>query len=151
MNATILAIRAITSVYAQQLLMPILWIGLGIYAFVMAIIIWIAYVASPWWLLLALMPTALIIVGVLLWAIVWGLSKRLSPPLDKKKRQATKKFVSHIGRVAEQIGTPKFVLVFRVIRDVLSAPTNSSQTFIGEIASTPGEMHRDFEKLRELF
>lgn len=150
MNKTLLAIRAITSEYARQILRPLLWIGVGIYAAIMAVIIWIAYEASPWWLLLAILPTILIIVGLLLWAIVWGLAGQLSPPLNKQQRKATKKFVAHIGRVAENIGTPKFVLMFRVIKDVVFPP-QTSQTFIGEIAHTPGEMRRDFEKLRDLF
>ena len=150
MNATILAIRAVTSEYARQLLRLLLWIGVGAYALVMALIIWIAYVASPWWLLLAIVPTILVIIGLILWVIVWGLARQLSPPLSKRQRKVTKRFVAHIGRVAEHIGTPKFVLVFRVIKDVVF-PSQTSQTFIGEISQTPGEMKRDFEKLRDLF
>lgn len=150
MNATLLAIRAITSEYAKQLLIPILWIGLGIYALVIALVVWIATAVSPWWSLLGIVPTLLIIVGLLLWVIVWSLARQLSPPLSKRQRTATKKFVTHIGRVAEHVGTPKFVLVFRVIKDVVFPP-QTSRTFIGEISQTPGEMKRDFEKLRDLF
>jgi hypothetical protein len=150
MNSTILAVRAVTAVYARQLLWPLLWIGLGVYAVVLAIVIWIAYAVSPWWMLLAILPTILIIVGLLIWIIIWGLTKSLEPDMNKEKRVATKKFVGHIGRVAEHVGTPKFVIFYRVLKDIVARP-EKGETFIGEIAQTPGEMRRDFETLRKLF
>lgn len=150
MNATILAIRAITSIYAQQLLLPVLWIGVSVYVLVLTLVIWIASISSPWWTLLAVVPTVLIVAGIFLWVVVWALAQHLAPPLNAEKRQAAKQFIAHISRVAEQAGTPKFVLIMRVIQDVVFAP-DTSRTFIGEIASTPGDMHRDFERLRELF
>jgi hypothetical protein len=150
MNSTVLAIRAITSQYATQLLWPILWIGLGTYALVMTLIIWVSVEVSPWWLLLAFVPTIVFLVGLALWVGSWILSKRLAPIMNNAQKKATKKFVSHVGRVAEQLGTPRFILIFRVLKDVMSQP-NSGQTFIGELSQTPGDMKRDFEHLRSLF
>ncbi|MDB5177209.1 MAG: hypothetical protein JWN75_877 [Candidatus Saccharibacteria bacterium] len=150
MNSTILAIRAITSQYAAQLLWPVLWIGLGIYALVMALIIWIAVAASGWWLLLAFIPTIVIIAGVIVWTGVWTLSKRLAPAMNIAQKKATKKFVKRLGRVAENIGISKFILIFRIVKDVIVRP-GSGQTFIGELSQTPGDMKREFEELRRLF
>jgi membrane protein implicated in regulation of membrane protease activity len=150
MNSTILAVRAITSEYATQLLLPLLWTGLAIYAVLMALIIWIAAEVSPWWLLLAFVPTIVFLVGLALWVGSWILSKRLAPIMNKEQKKVTKKFVGHIGKVAEQVGTPRFILVFRIIKDVMMRP-NSGQTFIGELSQTPGDMKRDFEHLRSLF
>ena len=150
MDSTILAIRAVTSVYALQLIYPLLWIGIGVYAIVMIIIGWIASMASAWWWLLAIVPTFAITVGIAVWIIVYLLAKRLAPRMNRKQTAATKKFVKHIGRIAEHLGTPKFVLIFRVVKDVIARPA-SGRTFIGEITQEPGEMRRDFDELRSLF
>lgn len=150
MNATALVIRAVTAVYAQQLLRPILLIGLGIYAAIVALTIWLGASISWWWLLILVLPTFVLIVGLVIWILAWKLSQRLAPSMNKKQRTATKKFVSMVGRAAEHIGTPKFILIGTIIKDVIFPPQND-RTLIAEIAQTPGEMRREFEKLRKLF
>jgi len=150
MNSSILAARAITSLYALQLIYSILWIVLGIYIAIVVIIGWIATSVSAWWWLLAVVPTFFILVGLVIWIIVYLLAKRLAPPMNRPQKTAAKKFVRHIGRIAEHLETPKFVIIFRVLKDVVISPV-SGKTFIGEIAQEPGEIHRDFEALRRLF
>lgn len=150
MNTTVLAIRAVTATYARHILKPVFFIGIGVYALVMALIIWISVAVDRWWLVLAIVPTFLIIVGLGAWVLVWKLSGRLSPQMNKKQRAATKKFIHHIDDVAEHIGTPRVVLVFRVLKDV-AVRQKTSRTFIGEIAQKPGDMKRDFDDLRKLF
>lgn len=150
MNSTVSAIRAITSLYAIQLLRPLLWIGIAIYAVVIVIVAWIALETSAWWWLLGVMPTVLFSVALALWIAVRIGAGRLAPKMDKKQKNAAKKVVDQVGRVAEQIGTPKFVLIFQVVKDVLFPP-RSGQTLIGELTSIPGQLHRDFEALRKLF
>jgi membrane protein implicated in regulation of membrane protease activity len=150
MNSTVLAIRAITSQYAAQLLWPLLWIGVAVYALIMALIIWLAMAVSPWWLLLAFVPTIIIIAAAVVWTTAWVLSRRLAPPMNRKQKTAAKKFVGRINSVAENIGMPRFVLVFRIIKDVVTRPS-SGQTFIGELSQTPGDMKREFDELRKLF
>lgn len=150
MSSSVLAVRAVTAVYARQLLLPVLWIGLGTYAIVMAIIIWIAYAVSPWWLLLAFLPTIVICVGLALWLGVWFTAKKISPDMDKRQKAATKKVVKKLNDVAEQVGTPRFVLIFRIARDVVFPP-KTGRTLVGELADMPGELHRSFQELRKLF
>lgn len=136
--------------YALQFLRPVLWIGIGVYVLLLLLIGWIATSVSAWWWLLAIVPTFLMSVGIVVWLIVRTLAARLAPSMNKRQKTATKKFVGHIGTVAEHLGTPKFVIMFRVVKDILARPT-SGKTFIGEIAQEPGEMRRDFEDLRSLF
>ena len=150
MESTILAIRAVTSVYARGLLWPILWVSIAVYVLIMGLIGWVAYAVSNWWWLMGIGPTLLFIVALVAWVTVYLLAKRLSPPLNRRQRVATKKFVNHLGRVAEHMALPRFVIIFRIIKDVLTRPT-SGRTFIGEIAQEPGEMRRDFDDLRNLF
>ena len=88
MKPTISAVRAVSSVYAKSLLKPLLLIGLGVYGVAMALIVWIAYAVSPWWLLLAIIPTVIIVVGLLAWLIVWILAIRLAPSMNGNQRRA---------------------------------------------------------------
>jgi hypothetical protein len=149
MNATVSAIRAITSVYARQLLRPILWIGIAVYVFLLVVIGLIAYSASNWWWLLATVPSLLFVIGLVVWTITWVLSGRIAPQMNKAQLVATKKFVKHIGYVAEHMGLSRFTIIVQIIKDVVTRPKEG--TFIGELAQKPGEMRRDFENLRKLF
>lgn len=150
MNTTILAIRAVTSEYAKRLLRPILWIGLAVYIFVMTIVIWISVAVSPWWLLLAFLPTILFCVGLSIWVGVRITASRVAPAMNKEQKTATKKVVDLLSDTAERLGTPRFILIFQVIKDVMSPPKNK-RTLIGELTETPGQLHHSFEDLRKLF
>lgn len=150
MNPTILAIRAVTSMYVRQILQVILIVSLIIYAVVMAIVIWLSADISPWWSLLGIIPTLLVLIGGFIWVIVWTLSKRLAPVMNKRQRTAAKKVVHNISEAAERLGTPRFLLLINVIKDVVFPPKDG-QTYIGELAGTPGKLKTDFENLRKLF
>src|SRR3990167_2150135 len=138
MNPTVLAVRAITTTYAQTILKPLLFIGIAIYVAILLLIGWIAYMSSPWWWFLALLPTAVFVVALLLWLIAFFFAKRLAPQMSREQRKIARKFVSHTGKAAEHLGTPRFVLVFRVLRDLVFPPVNN-QSFLGEVSSLPGE------------
>lgn len=150
MESTILAIRAISSFYARGLLWPFLWIGIGVYVITLLFIGWIAYMASDWWWLLAIVPTLLMLIGGAIWTVIYLLVRRIAPPMNKRQIKATKKFVGHIGKVAEQASTSSFVILVRIVKDIMTRP-QSDRTFIGELVNEPGDIHRDFETLRRLF
>lgn len=150
MSSTVQAVRAVTSEYAKQVLRPLLFIGVGVYALIMVIIAWIAYAASPWWMLLAFIPTILFCVGLAIWIGVRVTASRIAPDMNKTQKSATREVVKHLNTVAEQIGTPRVILIFRIVKDVIF-PSKSNQTLIGELAETPGQLHRSFEKLRKSF
>lgn len=150
MTPTIRAVRAIMSLYAKSVLWPLLWVLCAAYVLTMAVIGWVAYVASPWWWLLAVVPSAALVIGLVVWGVVFALAHRLAPNLTSRQRRATRKFVAHIGRIAEHMGTPRVVLVFRIIKDIIAPPANG-RTFISQLASEPGQMRREFEEVRGLF
>ena len=145
-----MAVRAVTAEYASQLLKPVLWIGTGVYVLIIGIIIWAGTASSPWWLLFTIMPTALFVIGLAIWVGIWVMAKRLAPEMNKPQRVATKKVVKQVSTVAEQLGTPRFILIFRLVKDVIF-PRTTKQTFISELAETPGQLHRSFQELRKLF
>lgn len=150
MSSTVLAVRAVTSEYARQLLRPVLFIGIAVYALAAALIIWIATSVSLWWLLLGVVPTTLFCVGLAIWIGVYVTARRVAPSMNKRQHAATKKVVKEVGQVAERLGTPRFILIFQVVRDVLFPP-KTGRTLIGELADAPGQLHRDFEALRKSF
>jgi len=145
-----MAVRAVTSEYAKRLLTPMLWIGLSAYVLVMALVIWIAVTVSPWWLLLAFLPTILFCVAMAIWIGVRVTASRLSPTMNKAQKVATKKVVDLLSDTAERVGTPRFILIFQVVRDVMS-PRKGRQTLIGELTETPGQLRHSFDDLRKLF
>lgn len=150
MESTILAIRAISSLYARRLLWPFLWTGIGVYILIMAIIGWIASISSNWWWLMGIGPTLILIIGAIIWLTGYVLVRRIAPTMNTQQTKATRKFIGHIDKVAEHAGTPAFVILFRIIRDIATRP-QSDRTLIGEWVREPGDIHHDFEALRRLF
>lgn len=150
MGSTVSAVRAVTAEYAKQILRPLLFIGSGVYAVVMALVIWIAVAVNPWWMLLGTLPTILFCVALAIWIGVRTAASRLSPDMNKAQKAATKKVVARVSTVAEQIGTPRFLLIFRIVKDVVFPP-KSNRSFIGELADTPSGLKKDFDALRALF
>lgn len=150
MSSTVKAVRAVTAHYAKDLLRPILFIGLLGYALVMALVIWIAVAVNGWWILLGFVPTILFCVGTAVWIGLWVAATKLSPSLNRAQKKATKEVVEQVSKVAEQVGTPRALLIFRIARDVIF-PSSNKQTLIGELAETPGQLRRSFEALRKLF
>lgn len=150
MSSTVKAVRAVTAHYAKSLLKPILFIGIAAYALIMALVIWITTSVSGWWILLGFIPTVLFCVGLAIWIGLWVASTRLSPTMNKPQKKATKDVVEQVNKVAEQVGTPRSILIFRIAKDVMF-PSASKQTLVGELAEAPGQLHRSFETLRKLF
>ena len=150
MDKTVLAVRATASEYAKRWLWLPLAIGVVIYLVIVGIIWWVAAVASPWWWLLAIIPTFLFLIALTVWIIARVVTHRIAPPMNKAQKSAAKAFVQKIDKAAERVGTPKFVMLYRIIKDVIVRPT-SNQTFIGEIAQESNDMRRAFDELRTSF
>lgn len=97
-----------------------------------------------------MIPTLLFLIVLTLWIIVRIIAVRIAPIMNKTQRKAARAFVDKIDKATEHLGTPKFVVLYRIIKDVVIRPT-SGKTYIGEISQEPGEMRRAFDHLRSLF
>lgn len=150
MGSTLLAVRAVSSEYVKQTLKPLLLIGIAVYVVLVAVIIWIAVAVSPWWLLLGVIPSILFCAGLAIWVTARIIANRIAPSMNGKQRRAARKVVGRINSAAEQMGTPRFVMFIRIIKDILFPPA-SGQALINELVGTPGELKREFEALRKLF
>ncbi|MBI3889474.1 hypothetical protein HY312_02785, partial [Candidatus Saccharibacteria bacterium] len=49
MDKTVFAVRAITSEYAKRWLWPFLFLGIGVYIVIIALIAWIVSLLNAWW------------------------------------------------------------------------------------------------------
>ena len=150
MDSTILAARAVTATYAKQLLWPALYLWVGLYAVIFALSYWLAATFHPLWWLLVLMLTPIFIVGAALWGFCFAVATRIHPKLDAHQRRLTREIVAHVSSITEQLGTPKFMILGRIIRDVVFG-TSLRSSYLGELTAEPGEAKRKFDELRKSF
>lgn len=148
MDSTVLAIRAITAFYARQLLWPAIYVWVGVYAIIFGFSYWLAESFHPLWWLLVLMLTPIFLVGIALWVACFVLVSRLHPKLTSHQKKLTREIVAHISHIAEQVGTPKFIILGRIVKDVVFGSSLRS-SYIGELTAEPGEAKRKFDELRK--
>ena len=147
MSPTISVIRSIGAEFARRLFVPVAVMGIILSA-VLVTGVFLLATLSEWWLLL-LIPVVIvvsIIFGVL--AVSWLVIRTVRPPQTKTQRTAVKLYVDKLQRVSEAIQTPKFILFFRVLRDI-SAPRKDG--FIGSMTDDTVSLKRDFSELQKIF
>lgn len=147
MSPTITVIRSIGAEFAKRLFVPVAVTGI-IVSTVLVTGVFLLATLSEWWLLL-LIPVVMIvsvIFGVL--AVSWLVIRTVQPQQTKAQRKAVGSYVDKLQRVSEAVQTPKFVLFFRVLRDV-SAPRKDG--FIGSMTDDTVSLKRDFSNLLKIF
>jgi hypothetical protein len=148
MKTHIAAIRAVTVEFAMQFIRPFLWWGIAIIGSVFIAIAVLAFTVSQWWWLLAIPVVLLGLAVTVIWLVVRFILARLSPQLNIEQKIATKKFVSKIHYVTETVQTPYPVIMFQIIKDII---TRTDKGFIQEITQQSTTLRPDFEELRKLF
>ncbi|MBC7459531.1 hypothetical protein H7200_02340 [Candidatus Saccharibacteria bacterium] len=147
MNETILTVRAVASEFARRLYQPVV-IGLSVsMVAVIAILIWLLTM-SAWWLLLAL-PLFILFIAMSILIIISGIVIRSVSPLQTKhQRTSVSLFVDQLQRISEVTQTPKFILLFRVVKDVI-VPAKTS--FIQSVITDSASVRADFQSLVRSF
>lgn len=148
MDTTILAVRAVTATFGRRLLWPTLIVWVAVYLITFGLSWWLAAVLHPLWWLFVLMLTPLFVAGLALWGISYGLLARIHPKLDRTQQRLTKEIVDHVSHIAEEMGTPRFIILGRIVRDVVFG-TSVRGSYIGELTAEPGEAKRKFDELRK--
>jgi membrane protein implicated in regulation of membrane protease activity len=147
LKPALLAIRSIAAEFAGRLYFPVVIIFLIIAVILLALSIWLITI-NPWWtILLVLLFVAIFVITALL-IVGYVIIKRVAPTQSKPQKQQTKELVDKLLRVAEVTGTPKFILLFNVIKDVV-AP--SEKGYIASISSDTVTLKRDFITLKDSF
>lgn len=150
MDTTVLAVRAITAVYGRQLLWPALIVWLAAYAIIVGISWWLATAFDTLWWLFAILLAPLFLVGIGIWSLCFVIISRLHPKLTKEQRTLTKDIVASITSLASELGTPKFIILARIVKDVMFGNTLRG-SYIGGVASESSEVKHKFDELRKSF
>lgn len=150
MDSTVLAVRAITTLYGRQLLWPALVVWLSAFAIVIGLSWWLAAAVDTLWWLMAILLTPLFLVGIGIWLLCFVIISRLHPKLDKEQRRLTKDIVAGITTLAVELGTPKFMILAHIVKDVMFG-SSLRGSYIGSMASESADTKRKFDELRKSF
>ncbi len=147
MKPTILTIRAVGAEFARRILYPIIIIvgsislllaGLGVYL----------TLQNAWWGLLLFAIISAICIAIAVLTIAFMTVRTVRPLQNPIQRKAVRKFVDKLEQLSEVIGTPKFILLFRIIKDIAAPRTDG---FIGSMTGVNMSMKNDYKALVRLF
>lgn len=140
-------IRAVGSEFARRKLRPIIIIFSFVAVAVIAGAVWLINI-SAWWWLLAVPAMVAVLLGLTVLYLARVVVKALRPRLTKTQAKAVSEFVGKMERTAEALQTPMFIIVFRVVWDVIRSPEKS---YIATVAEDSTTLSKDLIGLQKLF
>jgi len=147
MKSIPLVVRAVGAEFARRLLLPLIIAGVIVALILHVLGGWLVTQNAWWWLL-----ESVFVLGTLLFVglvVLARLAIRLfAPQQNGAQRKAVRSYVDKLQRVSEVIGTPKFLLLFYVVRDVFRP---SSDGFIAMTSNDSKTLHSDFLALLRMF
>jgi hypothetical protein len=140
-------IRAIGVEFVSRKLKSLLLVvGVGL-TIVLLLAIWLTTVNIWWWLLLV--PVIVVVcAAVTIYVALRLIITVLSPILTKPQRTAVSDFVDKLERVTDNLQTPMFIIIFRVLRDVV---LKRRQTYMLDVVNDSTTLHSDFIRLQRNF
>lgn len=147
MKPTILTIRAIGAEFAKRTFYPIVIVGAIAAIVLFGVTIWLMTLSAWWGLLLFVLISALC-VGIAVFTVVFLTIRSVTPAQNPLQKKAVKAFVDKLQLLAETAGTPKFILLFRIVKDV-AAPR--ADGYIGTLTSATTSVKKDYVALVGLF
>ena len=148
MNQDIILIRSIASEFFKRKYKSLLLVFIIVTALSVGLLIWLIGM-SLWWLLAAIPVFLWTVLGTLLLIIGRIVISLIKPQVSKQQTSAVSEFVDKFERITENIQTPPFIILFRVIRDAVW-PRNRT-TFIESMAKDSTTLHKDFIELQRKF
>lgn len=114
----LLAIRAISVEFARRIFIPtVIIVGIALTAF-LAVTIWLVTQSAWWWFLLT--PLMIVtFVAIILAVISWYALRFLNPKQTKEQKRTVRLFVDDLQEISEIVQTPKFILLFQLVKDTL--------------------------------
>ncbi len=146
MKGTLLAVRAIGSQYANILWWWSVSIALAVSVALILVLVPLTELSSWWWLLA--IPIGIVIsvaAGVL--AVFRLVISYVRPKQTATQKQLIQAFIGRLQGVSEVTSTPKFMMLFRVIRSI-AAP--SSDTYLQQLLDNK-DLHKDFIAIAKTF
>lgn len=139
----LLAIRAIGSEFARRIYLPVVWTGVITFIVLFSILIWLVTMNGWWWLALTPIIVASILFVVLSAAVGFALS-RLKPKQTAAQRVKVTAFVDALQMSSEVASTPRFITLFRLVKDVVRP---SKQSYIKELSTNATTLRTGFQEI----
>ena len=146
MEAIFLAVRAIGAEFAKQLWVWCLIVAFITSALLVTLLIWLTSFSSWWWLLALPIGIGISVAAALL-VVFFLLIRYVRPTLRTSQKRDIKTFVAQLQHLSEFTSTPKFIILFRVIRSI-SAPRTDS--YLQDIFETKN-LKKDFQSIVSSF
>lgn len=147
MKPSILAIRAIGAELANRIYVIVAMIILVLSVLLLGASIWLTTFSSWWWLLVGvLIIAASVAIGVL--TILKLIIRTVTPFQSKTQKKQTKAFVNKLEQLSEVAQTSKFVILFRIVRDI-AAPRQDG--FVASLSQDTTSLRSDFVELSKTF
>lgn len=147
MKPTIIAIRATGAELARRIYMPIVMTAAIATVILVGLAIWLTTM-SAWWGLLLFIVISAACIGIAVFTVVRLTIKTVTPAQTPIQRKAVKAFVDKLQLLSDTVGTPKIVLLFRIVKDVAAPRENG---FIGTLTGASTTVKKDFVTLVRLF
>lgn len=146
MGPFVLTLRAVGSQLAMRLYVPAVITASVVLALLVFGALWLTTL-SEWWWLLFIPITVLFTIVLAVATIIFMLIRYVRPTQTQVQKRAVGQFVDKLQGVTDVIGTPKFIILFRVIRSV-AAP--SKDKYLSNLVKNR-ELAGDFRELQRLF
>lgn len=147
MKPSLLAIRSIGADFGNRLFYPVVIIFIVVASLAVGLVAWLTSI-NEWWLLLAIPIVILVSAGIGVLVVTRLVIRTITPDRSSKQKLASKQIVDKLFNLSEAAQTPKFILLFRVVRDVAAPRENG---FIGTLSHDTTSLSGDFKKLRDSF
>lgn len=147
MKPALLAVRSVAVEFARRLYKPVFIIVVIASVVLLAVSIWLVTI-NAWWAILLVVVSLWVIIATIALVVAWVIMRVVAPSQNKSQRKLTKGFVDKLQNIAEAAGTPKFILLFQVFRDVISPRQNG---FIESISSDTLSLKKDFVEIKKSF
>lgn len=144
---SIKTVRAVGAELAWRMIRPMLIIGITIAVLLLTLGGWLTTQDALWWILQFIFITS-ITFFVLLSVVVVTILRYFTPLQNDGQKKAVGNFVDKLQRVADTLGISNFVLLFRIVRDVVRP---QEKTFIEQVTEDSTTLHTDFIRLQKLF
>jgi ABC-type transport system involved in cytochrome bd biosynthesis fused ATPase/permease subunit len=146
--STILATRAIATVFARQLIQPIIIIGYSAVFIIFLVLYWLANQLSPWWWIFAVPLFLVVTIFTVILIISTTIIRKVSPQMTKYQRNLAKQFVDEVGGYSELIGASRLFIAYKIINDVVR---KKPKTYVSEMTQKPGKLKQLFSRLQDSF
>lgn len=147
MKPTTLTIRAIGAEFGRRTLYPVAVVSLVIAIVLLGVTIWLMTL-NAWWGLLLFALVSTLCVAVAIFTVFFLIIRSVAPTQNVAQKAAVKVFVSKLQLLADTAATPKFILLFRIIKDV-AAPR--ADGYIGTLTTATKAIKSDYVELIRLF